>query len=265
MSDKTGVDWADSSWTVTSGCSKVSAGCVNCYAIKAAWRMSHNPNPKVSAAFSGTVEKDASGRLDWSGTIRCLDDRLGWPVKWGKPRRIFVDSLADLFHPDVPFEFIEAVYGVMRREDRHTYQLLTKRPSIAAEFFSEHRDKFNYALPHVWFGVTVESQQWTSRIPTLLSLPVCHRWLSIEPLLSPVQLEPEWLEDSAGLDWIVIGAETGKGARGLARHWVTDLIDQCKAAGVPVFVKRNIPNYWLEGYGVSYLQELPASMEAQNG
>lgn len=317
MSGKTGVDWADSAWPVTTGCTKVSLGCDNCYALRGSWRMSHNPNPKVREAYEGTAAKREDGTLDWTGAVRECHNRLDWPGKWRKPKRVFVCSMSDLFHTDVSSEFINDVWRRMHIESRHTYLLLTKRPEKLEQWTRETIARYRLIVdmcwPNwMWLGVTAEDQQRADeRIPILLSVPAAVKWISAEPLLGPLDLStalslpskcvhcggvriwdswpsadgtPANYKGEQGLDalclscgtrgawdnykpqppllqWVVIGCETGPNARPAKREWVTDLIDQCRAAGVKVFVKDNIPNGWLEPYGVSHLREYPEVKE----
>jgi protein gp37 len=227
VADHSRIEWTDASWSPTLGCTRVSQGCDGCYAIRTVHRMAHNPNLKVSAAAGGLTEH-RDGRLDWTGAVRSLPDRLELPLQWRKPRRIFVDSQSDLFHDQVPDEFIERVFAVMMLATQHTFQLLTKRHGRMRSLLnrSEFRKKVaweagklslvsdssgdarrmrlrknldtsqvdKWPLPNVWLGVSVETQQWADiRVPALLDTPAAVRWVSCEPLLGPVSLAPEWL------------------------------------------------------------------------
>lgn len=210
MSDKTEISWSDATWNPIIGCTKVSPGCDHCYPIPLSRIREKNPNPKVAAAFAGVVEKTASG-LDWTGRVNLLPERLDQPLKWRKPRRVFVNSLADLFHEQVPDRFISEVFNRMGAAPRHTFQVLTKRHGRMRSLlkrWSEHAEKGCYCpadqggcsapvdvqhgvwpLPNVWLGVSVESQQWAeTRIPALLETPAAVRFISAEPLLGPVDL-----------------------------------------------------------------------------
>lgn len=200
MSDNTAIEWADSSWPVVTGCTHISAGCDHCYAAKlTSGRLRHLPE------YAGLAEH---GRFN--GIVRCLPDRLDWPLKWRKPRRIFVSDMADLFHDEVDDQFIVQVFAVMASAQRHTFQVLTKRHgrmrsllsspgfrtavgratmSRLLEGLPDFRAVDTWPLPNVWLGVSVESQQWADiRIPALLQTPAAVRFLSCEPLLGPVDL-----------------------------------------------------------------------------
>lgn len=135
MSASTNIEWTDASWPVVAGCEKLSAGCANCWAIRDAWRMSHNPNPAVSEVYAGTAKKTAGGALNWTGIVRLLSQRLDWPLRWRQPKKIFVCNQSDLFHEDVPHEFIAAVFAVMMAAPQHTFQVLTKRAERMRDWF----------------------------------------------------------------------------------------------------------------------------------
>lgn len=238
MSDKSNIEWTatrnpdgtvtpGSTWNPLLGCSKVSAGCMSCYAIQTAWVKQHNPNPTIAAAYAGLVEKRPDGSLNWTGRINLIPERLEIPFRWREPRRIFVNSLSDLFHKNVPDEFIAATFGVMALTPRHTYQVLTKRPERMARWVKEYtayecvetlrlgaagvealtdpvcraiddwqerrmRDERPgvWPLPNVWLGTSTEDQATADeRIPHLLRAPAAVRFLSMEPLLGSVNLE----------------------------------------------------------------------------
>ncbi len=274
MADGTQIEWTDATWNPMVGCTKVSPGCDHCYAIRTAHRMQANPNPKVSAAYA---ETEADG--EWTGRINLLADRLDQPLRWRKPRRIFVNAQSDLFHDQVPDEFIARVWAVMALAPQHTFQVLTKRHGrmrslLAAPDFQAsvsrkvrghvtlrplegHGDEAQlWPLYNVHLGVSVEDQQRADlRIPALLDTPAAVRWLSCEPLLGPVDLIDaaggEWAlvrkgdlryrpipaEDS-GIGWVVVGGESGPGARPMHPDWARSLRDQCVAAGVPFHFKQ---------------------------
>lgn len=266
MSDNTGIEWADATWNVVIGCDKVSPGCDNCYAIRTATRMQANPNPKISTAYAGT----AAG-MEWTGQVNLLDDRLALPLTWTRPRKIFVNAQSDLFHDDVPDEFIARVFAVMVAAPQHTFQILTKRhgrmrsllsrgtlgtegfPDMVEEAMAEftHASLDEWPLPNVWLGVSVENQQWADiRIPALLDTPAAIRWISAEPLLGPVHLRAEWTEielkafGSNGaelfprIDWVVVGGESGTKARPMHPQWARSLREQCTEAAVPFLFKQ---------------------------
>jgi protein gp37 len=239
---------AGETWNPTLGCKKVSPGCDACYAIRTATIRAGNPHPAIADAYAGLTERTDNG-LDWTGVVRTLPDRLDKPLRWRKPRRIFVDSQSDLFHDAVPDEFIAQVFAVMAATPRHTYQLLTKRHGRmrsllnVGRFFeqvvyeSETYDlaRVPWPLPNLWLGVSVEDQKRADlRVPALLHTPAAVRWISAEPLLGPVDLSPYLAE----LDWVVAGGESGPGARLAVPHWFRQMRDQCAAADVPFLFKQ---------------------------
>jgi protein gp37 len=207
MSTNSKIEWTEATWNPVLGCTKVSPGCDHCYAITQATIRAGSPHPKVAEAFAGLTTRGEDGP-DWTGRVNLLPGRLMQPVKWRKPRRIFVNSLADLFHDDVPTEFIAQVFAVMAWAGWHTFQLLTKRhgrlralmndPAFAELVRRAYRAFYpagapardvEWPLPNVWLGVSVEDQKWADiRIPALLKTPAAVRWLSCEPLLGPVML-----------------------------------------------------------------------------
>lgn len=209
----TSIEWADKTWNPLLGCERVSDGCDRCYAINTATIRAGNPRPAVAAAFAGLTER-RDGRLDWTGRVNLLHERLNQPLKWRKPSRIFVNSQADLFHDSVPTQFIVEVFARMARARQHTFQLLTKRHGRMRSLLND--DLFQrdvglveaaltptepltpevWPLPNLWLGVSVEDQKWADiRIRALLDTPAAVRWVSAEPLLGPFRLTPD---DHAG-------------------------------------------------------------------
>lgn len=261
MADNTAIEWADMTWNPLLGCERVSDGCDACYAIRTATIRAKNPHPKVAAAFEGLTER-RDGRLDWTGRINLLPDRLTEPLRRRKPAKIFVNSQSDLFHEDVPDEFIAKVFEVMARAPQHTFQILTKRHGrmrslLNQPWFPELGGwAKRWPLPNVHLGVSVENQQWADiRIPALLETPAAVRWLSCEPLLGPLDLGrwlgpvdwPEcWNNHSPSAEcarciqpeWVVCGGESGPGARPMRTEWARSLRDQCIGAGVPFLFKQ---------------------------
>lgn len=236
MSTKTSIEWTERTWNPITGCTKVSQGCKNCYA------------ETIANRFWGDRKFT---------DVRCHADRLDEPLHWRKPCRIFVNSMSDLFHEDVPFEFIDKVM-VRSLWTPHIYQVLTKRPARMLEWSKEAERRIwrlndkpvgmTWPLPNVWLGVSVENQKTADeRIPILLQTPATVRWVSAEPLLGAVNLLP-YLGTWSGIDWLVIGGESGPGARSFNIAWARKLIDQCKAAGVPVFMKQCGSNPQLTGH-----------------
>lgn len=235
MSEKSLIEWTatrhedgtvtpGSTWNPVLGCEKVSPGCANCYAVSTVWRMAHNPLAVIKDANVGLVEKQSNGLLNWTGVVRCLPARLKIPLNWKTPRRIFVNSQSDLFHPDVPDKFIDQVFAVMALCPRHTFQILTKRPERMAAYLRSERllsrwddavvgimdtnhgvagmscfiqphleggmNPGSFPLPNVWLGVSVEDQKTADeRIPFLTDTPCAVRFLSCEPLLGPLDLK----------------------------------------------------------------------------
>lgn len=255
MADSTSIEWSDTTWNPLLGCSRVSSGCDACYAINTATIRAGNPHPKVAAAFAGLTER-RDGRLDWTGQINLLPERLNQPLSWRKPRKVFVNSQSDLFHDRVPLSFIEQVFAIMARTPQHTYQILTKRharmrsilnrPTFPASISAIVGADIEWPLPNVHLGVSVENQQWADiRIPALLDTPAAVRWLSCEPLLGPVSLRG-WIEhvpvDDGGyptyIDWVVVGGESGPKARPMHPMWARSLRDQCVEAKIPFLFKQ---------------------------
>lgn len=257
MSDKTGIEWADATWNPVTGCAKVSEGCRNCYAKSFTERFEGTPGHYFETGFKVTLRPD----------------KLDQPYRWTRPRRIFVNSMSDLFHPDVPFDFIGQVFSVMGYNDHHTFMVLTKRPARMLEFFEWYQDISKdpltestepFTLPNVWLGVSVENQQAADeRIPLLLQTPAAVRFLSCEPLLGAVDLNHITLQlsdapergkpaisisalrgwyggdgDPAKIDWVIVGGESGSKARPMHPDWVLGLRDHCQAADVPFFFKQ---------------------------
>lgn len=236
----TKIEWCDETWNPTRGCSRVSPGCTNCYAERQARR-----HAGKNGAYEGLLHSTGV----WNGGITLVEGALDLPERWLRPRRIFVDSMSDLFHERVPFEFIDKVFETMITTPRHTYQVLTKRPERMLEYMSSSDtwprrvtiDKL--PPPNVWLGVSVEDQERAEeRIPLLLQTPATLRFLSCEPLLGPLDLHAACAlyaeADSATIDWIIVGGESGPGARPFVLGWGKELVRQCRAAHVAVFVKQ---------------------------
>ena len=238
MSGKTKIEWCDKTWNPVTGCTKISEGCRNCYAARMAKRL--------------------AGRCGYSATdpfkVTLHEDKLGYPKTIEKPSRIFVNSMGDLFHEGVPRSIIDNVFLAMHKNNQHTYLILTKRAFRMWGYISSFRKRDSgfyhrsdretwgfseWPLPNVWLGVTAENQEMADeRIPLLLETPAAVRFVSIEPMLGPVNLW-RWLPDSPSetLDWVICGGETGPGARPMHPDWVRSLRDQCQAAEVPFFFK----------------------------
>ena len=217
----TKISWTDATWNPTTGCTMVSPGCAHCYAETIDHRFDHDKVGKLPWAFPASQ----GGR-----GVTLHPDRLDQPLHWKKPKRIFVDSMSDLFHEEVPLEFIRQVFEVMSRASRHTFQILTKRHERLQALAKELDWPEN-----VWIGVSVENQYWADRrIPPLLTVPAAVRFLSVEPLLKPVTIRP-YLKD---LQWVILGGESGPRARPIKQEWVQAIRDDCRTAGVPFFFKQ---------------------------
>jgi len=207
------------------GCRRVSAGCEHCYAERMARRLAAMGRPE----YQGLLTND--GR--WNGTVRCLPERLSIPAHWKKPRRIFVDSMSDLFHEDVPLDFIQKVFDIMSCANLHTFQILSKRAERLLEL-----DPLIDWPQNVWMGVSVENKDYISRIDMLRQTHAAVKFLSCEPLIGP--LTNLHLE---GIDWIIVGGESGPKARPMHPNWVRSLRDQCLRTGITFYFKQ-----WGEWY-----------------
>ena len=216
MSDKSAIEWTDATWNPVTGCTKISPGCAHCYAETITLRF------KRGGPF-----------LPGKTTIVLHPDRLDAPGKWRTPRRVFVNSMSDLFHEEVSFEFVREVFVRMAEYDTHTYQVLTKRPERMLEYVEWGGGP---AWPdHVWAGVSVENQYWADRrIPILAQIPARVRFLSVEPLLKAVDLRRYLIH----LQWVIVGGESGHRARSMKAEWATRVRDDCLEAGVPFFFKQ---------------------------
>ncbi len=256
MSDRSAIQWTDATWNPTTGCRKVSPGCAHCYITR-------------TPAFRIAGRKFVNGETD----VRLHPDRLEQPLHWKKPRRVFVNSLSDLFHISIPRSFIDKVFAVMALCPQHTFQVLTKRPERMLAYFTEGKVRWRvsgrafgynryseiahdiakgdwWPLPNVWLGVSVENQHFVDkRIPLLLKTPAAVRFISAEPLLGPIDLDPfldaghetngpaGW-ESTPSLDWVIVGGESGPGARPFETEWGWSIVKQCRNVGVPCFVKQ---------------------------
>ncbi len=212
MASSSAIEWTDASWNPVTGCTRVSPGCDHCYALTFAERFRGIPGHHFEQGFD----------------LRLWPQRLDLPLRWKKPRRIFVNSMSDLFHADVPDEFVRRAFDTMLRADWHTYQILTKRPQRLA--------RLGQSLPwppHVWVGVSVESNAYAWRADFLRRVPAAVRFVSAEPLLGPVDRL-----DLTGIHWVITGGESGAGFRRCDPAWVRDVRDRCVAAGVAYFHKQ---------------------------
>lgn len=217
MSDRSAIEWTDATWNPVRGCTKISPGCKHCYAETFAER------------FRGVAGHPFEHGFD----LRLVPEKLSQPVRWRSPRKIFVNSMSDLFHEAVPTEYIAEVGLVMASAKWHTYQVLTKRHERMRDLLGGELAWMG-RLRHVWFGVSVEDRRYGfPRIEALRATPAALRFLSIEPLL-----EDLGEVDFSEIDWVIVGGESGRGARPLKAEWVAPIRDQCLAAGVPFFFKQ---------------------------
>lgn len=284
MGQKTKIEWTDATWNPIRGCSRISEGCRNCYAEAVAARFSKPGQPYEGLAVMG------QNGPRWTGKVALVEKHLHDPLRWKKPKRIFVNSMSDLFHESVPDEWIELIFAVMALAPQHTFQVLTKRPERMAQWVTREgrwplsntgnhmatfykaledfgvnlkgihfNDDFRWPLKNVWLGVSVEDQATADeRIPLLLKTPCAVRFVSAEPLLGHVSLinisasGEQWdaldrveakeagVEGAcaATLDWVIVGGESGHGARPMHPDWAASLRDQCRVADVPFFFKQ---------------------------
>jgi protein gp37 len=228
MGQRTGIEWTDATWNPVTGCTRVSAGCDNCYAATLANRLLKD----IYLARTPQLDSDLSRRDPFA--VRLWPERLEDPIHWREPRHIFVNSMSDLFHRDVPDTFVRRIFEVMRRADWHVYQVLTKRPGRARRFIERHADLLrDSVLPeHIWIGTSVENQDVVHRVRQLCRIPARVRFLSCEPLIGPLDFDP------TGIQWVIVGGESGIRRRPMDVDWVRRIRDRCTAAGVPFFFKQ---------------------------
>lgn len=212
MAENSSIEWTESTWNPLTGCAKISPGCKHCYAERMAKRLQAMGQPNYAHGFQLTIHENA----------------LEKPLEWKKPQVIFVNSMSDLFHKDVPVEFILEVFDVMRRAHWHTFQVLTKR----AERLEEINPQIEWP-ENAWMGVSIETQDYVYRIDHLRRTHAKVKFLSLEPLLGPLENL-----NLRGINWAIVGGESGPGARPVMQEWVTSIRDQCLAAKVPFFFKQ---------------------------
>lgn len=222
MAQKSLIEWTQATWNCIRGCSMCSPGCLFCYAMMIAARFS-----RLGLPFHGFAIMTAKGPK-WTGRVALIEELLDEPLHWRKPKLIFVNSMSDLFHEDLPAADILRVFDVMNRAEQHTYQILTKRSNRLAELSL----RVPWA-PHIWMGVSVENADYIHRIDDLRRTGAHMKFLSLEPLLGPL---PNL--DLRGIDWVIVGGESGRGARPMQAEWAGNIRDQCQAAGVPFFFKQ---------------------------
>lgn len=259
MADSTHIEWTDATWNIVTGCSVVSPGCTNCYAMRlAGTRLQHHPSR------AGLTIATKAGPV-WNGQVRFNAGWLTQPLRWTRPRMIFVAAHGDVFHEGVTDHQLDMIFGVMAVADWHVFQILTKRPERMRAYLTQpgFALRHNWPLQNVWLGVSVEDQaRADERIPLLLDTPAAVRWISAEPLLGPIDLTmlcdgnsfwsathglryhdvpddtPPYSEPKPKLDWVVAGGESGPGTRPMHPDWARHLRDQCAAAGVPFLFKQ---------------------------
>jgi protein gp37 len=212
MADNSAIEWTEATWNPVTGCDRISPGCAHCYARTFAERWRGVPGHAYEQGFD----------------MRLWPERIDQPLKWKRPRQIFVNSMSDLFHPEVPDEFIAEVFATMVEADWHVFQILTKRPERLLELAGELPWP-----PHVWMGVSIENRRFVHRADLLREVPAAVRFISAEPLLGPL----EGL-DLTDIHWLIAGGESGAGHRPIREEWVLDLRDRCEDAGVAFFFKQ---------------------------
>jgi len=244
MAETSHIEWTDATWNPITGCTMVSAGCTNCYAMGLAGSRLRNHPSRAG------LTRESGGRQVWTGEVRLNEGWLDQPMRWNRPRKIFVCAHGDLFHEAVPDDWIDQVWAVMAHAKRHTFQVLTKRPRRAKAYLTQLTRRkerlMSLPLPNVWLGTSIEDQFTAdSRIPHLLATPAAVRFVSAEPLLGPVDLaeatrrclrHPSYM--NALLHWVIVGGESGRDARPMHPDWARSLRDQCQAAGVAFFFKQ---------------------------
>lgn len=212
MGANSSIEWTESTWNPVTGCTKISEGCAHCYAERMAIRLKAMGQKNYAQGFNVTLHPHI----------------LDVPLKWKKPRMIFVNSMSDLFHNAVPLSFIQQAFDVMNQAHWHRFQILTKR----AERLADIAPHLHWS-PNIWMGVTVESASYLCRLEYLRQVPAAVKFLSLEPLLTPIQFS-----NLTGIDWVIVGGESGPGARPMEEAWVISILEQCQEARVPFFFKQ---------------------------
>jgi len=216
MAENSAIEWTDTTWNPVTGCTKISAGCDNCYASRFSERFRGVPGHPFESGFDLTLRPE----------------RLLQPLGWKRPRMVFVNSMSDLFHKEIPKAHIAAVFDTMEKAHWHTYQVLTKRSSLLQKFINDrYREKL--APRHIWLGVSVEDEKAATRIAHLQAANAGVRFLSIEPLIAPVGRL-----NLSGIEWVIVGGESGPRSRPMNAKWVIDIRNQCVKAGVAFFFKQ---------------------------
>jgi protein gp37 len=216
MSSATDIEWTDATWNPVTGCTKITPGCDHCYAERFSERFRGVPGHPFAKGFELTLRPE----------------RLDQPLTWKRPRRVFVNSMSDLFHKRIPWEFVDRAFNTMEKADWHTFQVLTKRSSLLTRYLRARYGEGS-APAHIWLGVSVEDARNAVRIRHLRAAPAAVKFVSFEPLLGPVGRI-----DLTGIDWVIVGGESGPHARPMDEAWALDIRDQCLAAGVAFFFKQ---------------------------
>jgi protein gp37 len=225
MAGLSDIEWTDATWNPIAGCTMVSPGCTNCYAMRMAARLQSMRHP----AYVGTTRK--SGRRPvWTGRINLVESALEAPLRWRNPRKIFVNSMSDLFQEGVSHEFVARIWSVMLSANQHVYQILTKRPDNMKSMVEELRLQ---PAPHIWLGTSVESAEFVRRIEFLRSVPAGVRFISFEPLLGTVGKV-----NLSGVHWAIVGGESGPHSRPMDQRWVSEIQAQCREFGTAFFFKQ---------------------------
>jgi protein gp37 len=220
LSDKSAIEWTDATWNPVTGCSKVSPGCAHCYAETLSLRFGHSVLPWTPANAEQNVVLHP--------------ERLSIPLSWRQARMVFVNSMSDLWHPLVPPDFVDRVFSVMNDADRHTYQILTKRPALMRAWFERAGRKWaDPPLSNVWLGTSIENDRWVGRADELRATPAAIRFISAEPLLGPL---PSL--NLTGIDWLIVGGESGSSHRPMDEAWVRDLKHTAEEADTAFFFKQ---------------------------
>lgn len=221
---ETRIEWTDTTWNPVAGCTIVSAGCKNCYAMQMARRLEAMGVEK----YAGLTRKSGN-KIIWNNHVHLDNKVLSVPLKWESPRNIFVNSMSDLFHEKIPDNFVFEVWNIMKQTPQHNYQILTKRPDRMADIVS----KYGSVLRNVWLGTSVEDSTVLHRVTQLQTVPAAVRFISFEPLIGPVgKLNLD------NIQWAIVGGESGSAARPIREEWVDEIHDQCRGAGTAFFFKQ---------------------------
>lgn len=220
---ETSIEWTDATWNPVAGCTVLTAGCTNCYAMRMASRLDAMGQEKYK-----NLTRRSGGRAVWTGKVRVDEKSLDIPKTWLKPRKVFVNSMSDLFHVDVPKPFIRRVWSVMKDTPRHTYQILTKRPDRMADLLVGAE-----VLPNVWLGTSIEDGRVLSRLDDIRRVPAAVRFVSLEPLIGSVAAG-----DLTGIDWAIVGGESGPRARDMNPEWVNEIETMCRRSRTAFFFKQ---------------------------